>query len=404
MATIAFRCPQCNKPLKADRNSGGKTARCPSCSAQFTIPATVPEPAAPIVAEAVAPIQRTKTCRFCGEQVLAAAAKCKHCGEWLQRAPGMPFAPTAPAHFKVVPAANAVIFTIITLGIYQIFWLYRVFKELHSRGTTGITPGKAVGFCFIPFFNFIWIFIVWKEVGDAIYREYARAGLQPPSTGLVWLAPIGTLIGFFLNLGVPPAGSVIIMILLPISLGNAQAWLNQLSNVSVGGMPGYVTGLPPAQISPLTKACPTCGEHISMDAMLCPSCGQQFSEADVAQVRQQRDQQLARMAEQQRQQRIVSLRSRKTVLQVFGWILTVVGSLFVLLCLVGLIVGPVDAGKASEHIIGFVGAVIIFCLPPLGLGLLLLWFSRKANAELRALGLRTQNGAYRAGSQADSRQ
>ena len=27
----------------------------------------------------------TKNCSFCGEEILSAAKKCKHCGEWLEK-------------------------------------------------------------------------------------------------------------------------------------------------------------------------------------------------------------------------------------------------------------------------------------------------------------------------------
>jgi ribosomal protein L40E len=133
----------------------------PRLEGWFNVPYPETDDAAPILigAVAAAPQQRTKKCRFCGEDIPVVATKCRHCGEWLQRPPGMPAAQTG---IKNVPPANAAIFTIITLGIYQLFWLYRVFKELHARGSTQTTPGKAVGFLFIPFFNFAWIFIVWK--------------------------------------------------------------------------------------------------------------------------------------------------------------------------------------------------------------------------------------------------
>jgi len=331
--------------------------------------------AAPVLAEAAAPPQRTKKCRFCGEDIAVAATKCRYCGEWLQRVLDVP---PPQIGIKVVPPASAVVFTIITLGIYQIFWLHRVFTELHARGSTETTPGKAVGFHFIPFFNLVWIFIVWKRLGDAIAREYVNARLPAPGTGVLWLGPIAGLLGL-VELSAPPVAFVR-LILLPIAIANGQRWLNELAALPAGrsGVSGHL-GSTPGQPS---KDCPTCGESIALDALQCRYCGHGFTTADVAALKRQLDFRVATTAWEMRRR---SLSSRKTVSQVFGWILTVVGVLFSVLLFGGLIASFTDAKAPPDMAYGVILALVIFCAPPITIGVFLLRAAAKAGKELARL-------------------
>jgi len=380
MATISFSCPQCNKPFTTDATAAGKKARCPACSHHFTVPhgnqdeATV----APILVEATAPLQRTKKCRYCGEDIAVAVIKCKYCGEWLQQAPAMSGSQT---RIKVVPPANAVIFTIITLGIYQLFWLHRVFTELHARASTKTTPGKAVGFCFIPFFNFVWIFVVWKRLGDAVAYEYTRLRRPIPATTLVLLAPIGITIGCLLNLVAAPAGSVIALILLPISLGNAQAWLNQISNVPVG--PFHPETSPGSAFATQTKPCPTCGEAIPTHALLCRYCGQHFSQEDVN-LLQQRNEEMAAQAVGQLRHR--SLRSKRAVLQAFGIPLTVIGGLLLVAMIVMFFGPPAPGNTPEQQRVAAVVSAILVAVPLICVGIILIRIAAKVNQDLDELG------------------
>ncbi len=44
------------------------------------------------------------------------------------------------------------------------------------------TPGKAVGFMFIPFFNFYWGFITWPKLSEGLAGWQRSAGINPTST------------------------------------------------------------------------------------------------------------------------------------------------------------------------------------------------------------------------------
>ncbi|MFA7186283.1 MAG: tetratricopeptide repeat protein, partial [Victivallales bacterium] len=121
---------------------------------------------------------------------------------------------------------------LLSCGIYQYFWLYRVFKELYARKTTNLSPGRAVGYMFIPLFNLVWIFIVWKKLGDAIVRAYAQAGLVKPVTGIVWIPPISYWLVIVFYAISPTAGAVNIIfffVLLSAILCRINKQMNRLT-------------------------------------------------------------------------------------------------------------------------------------------------------------------------------
>jgi len=100
---MQVQCPSCGKTLKAPDHLAGRVVKCPGCGGQMQLPeleAAAPAPPAGRGASGgrarpggissrsglgkpgarTAPGGgKTKKCRFCGEQILAAATKCRHC-------------------------------------------------------------------------------------------------------------------------------------------------------------------------------------------------------------------------------------------------------------------------------------------------------------------------------------
>lgn len=56
------------------------------------------------------------------------------------------------------------------LWIYFTIWAYQVHEDMqiHTNGAYPISPGKACGFCWIPFFNFYWIVYMPFKLAEAI--------------------------------------------------------------------------------------------------------------------------------------------------------------------------------------------------------------------------------------------
>lgn len=116
-------------------------------------------------------------------------------------------APAPSAPIKKHSAALLPVWMILTLGIYWPFWLYRTYKEVraHMPDATTITPGKAVGFLFIPFFNIYWFFRIVIDFPCAIARMQKSCF---PQEELL------------------PAGSVSVMIATGLILSTLSAYLH----------------------------------------------------------------------------------------------------------------------------------------------------------------------------------
>jgi hypothetical protein len=82
--------------------------------------------------------------------------------------------------------------SIITLGIYHLYWQYATFKEIKQYSGQGISGG--LGLLFAILLGIVNLFLMPAEVGDL----YSREGRQPPvswSTAFWVLIP---LIGGFI--------------------------------------------------------------------------------------------------------------------------------------------------------------------------------------------------------------
>ena len=85
---------------------------------------------------------------------------------------------------------------VVTLGIYFPFWLYRTVKDLKINFNVDIpyTPGKAVGFLFIPIFNIYWGFYIFfslplkiKQIEEKYYGDNLGFYFHPILIPILWI-------------------------------------------------------------------------------------------------------------------------------------------------------------------------------------------------------------------------
>ena len=86
----------------------------------------------------------------------------------------------------------AIIFSIITLGIYYLFWQYQVFRDLKEH--TGEGVGGVIGLVIGIVLGIVNWFLLPSEIGNM----YAKAGMEKPVTGVTGFWNLIPIVGFFI--------------------------------------------------------------------------------------------------------------------------------------------------------------------------------------------------------------
>jgi hypothetical protein len=82
--------------------------------------------------------------------------------------------------------------SIITIGIYAIYWQYAVFKEMKDYSGEGI--GGGLGLLFAIVLSIVNVFMMPAEVGNL----YARDGTEKPVQGVTGFWALIPIAGFFI--------------------------------------------------------------------------------------------------------------------------------------------------------------------------------------------------------------
>ena len=93
---------------------------------------------------------------------------------------------------KVRNPAAVIIFSIITIGIYYLYWTYQVFRELKEHTGQGIGP--IIGLVLGIFIGIVNWFVLPSEIGNM----YAAAGKEKPVSGVTGFWNLIPLIGWII--------------------------------------------------------------------------------------------------------------------------------------------------------------------------------------------------------------
>jgi hypothetical protein len=88
-------------------------------------------------------------------------------------------------------------------------WLHRAWESVpaamrYTNQGRWITPGKAIGYLFVPFYNLYWMFVVTQGLCDAVDRTLLERGAQPRAPRGLATAACATQLVPYCNLLVAP--------------------------------------------------------------------------------------------------------------------------------------------------------------------------------------------------------
>ncbi|HVC69465.1 MAG TPA: DUF4234 domain-containing protein [Acidimicrobiales bacterium] len=84
-----------------------------------------------------------------------------------------------------------ILLSLITLGIYSLYWQYATFKEMKDHSGTGI--GGGLGLLFAIILGIVNIFLMPAEVGNL----YATEGQEKPVSGVTGFWVLLPIVGGF---------------------------------------------------------------------------------------------------------------------------------------------------------------------------------------------------------------
>lgn len=133
--------------------------------------------------------------------------------------------PQAAMHWlSSFSVAGVVLLHLVTMGLFPMIWFNIMHGKMPMTRQDDPSAGKAIGFMFIPFFNFYWIFFTYLRLIDRINYQRAARGLPETLHGFTLAICILSVI--------PYVNYVNFLFIAPIWAGMMQASVNELVAVT----------------------------------------------------------------------------------------------------------------------------------------------------------------------------
>jgi hypothetical protein len=264
MSDMKFACPHCNQHLDTPEELRGTVVECPSCGKRIQAPPVTPpklEPAStyrliggdgkqygPVTADQLRRwMSEGRVDRSTRVQV-AGTAEWKPLGELGEfgaapsvnspaplQSPSSTSQPVAtaasPHQLTAFPVAAAILLHYMTFGLFTLIWLNLMHGKMRRVRADDPSAGRAVGFCFIPFFNLYWIFFTYRRLCLRVDEQRELYGLPPSNLrGLATTACILQIIPYVNFL-------FSYLLITPIFIGMMQSSVNRLAHASATTAP-----------------------------------------------------------------------------------------------------------------------------------------------------------------------
>ena len=126
--------------------------------------------------------------------------------------------------FDTFSTGVGILLHFLTLGIFTTIYCGLKHSKLPKVKSDDFSGGKAIGFLFIPFFNFYWLFVFWRRLAMRINLQFRLRNEQPPvSLGLATAICILTFVPYL-------GGAINYLVLMPILFSQIQSASNKLAN------------------------------------------------------------------------------------------------------------------------------------------------------------------------------